>query len=114
MMPYLASDLRPTRRPAGSCRRGLCAQLPQPFSGLCAMHMSTPARGCLGLRVQTDVNVRCRPAALDPVAGHIPCLHVVLAPNPTKRTDRMFWYLSHIANGIFQIEFVENIQNPIS
>lgn len=28
IMPHLASDLRPTRRPAGSCRRGLCAPAP--------------------------------------------------------------------------------------
>ena len=59
-------------------------QLPQPFSGLCVMNMSTPARGCLGLGVQTDVHVRCRPTALDPMAGPIPCLRVVLAPNSNK------------------------------
>lgn len=28
IMPCLASDLRPTRPPAGSCRRGLCAPAP--------------------------------------------------------------------------------------
>lgn len=26
----------------------------------------------------------------------------------------MFWYLSHIADSVFQVELVENVQDPIS
>lgn len=68
---------------------------------------AAPARCHLGLPTR---GLPPWPAALDPILW----LGVASAPNSDKRTDGMFWYLSHIANGIFQVEFMENIQNPIS
>lgn len=43
---------------------------------------------------------------------HMYCL--TLALNFSKGTHRIFMYLSHVANGILQIQLMENIQNPIS
>lgn len=46
------------------------------------------------------------------VLDHMYCL--TLALNFSKGTNRVFKYLSHIANSVLQIQLVENIQNPIS
>lgn len=121
IMPWLVFDLRPSRPQSvlqKAVGEGAVPLLPQPLSRcrrtqeLLVVNLSAAPAWChLGLGVWGPSLPGPLPET--PVAVHVPWLGVS-APNSNNRTDGMFWYLSHIADGVFQVEFMENIQNPIS